>query len=356
MFGWSYAGPAGLLPVGIALLPLVIVVVSMAWKGRAWSTREVPGAFFRLLIGALFAACVVPAWGLLAAQATAWWWVRGWVIRSGGLLWPTAAAALYVGLQAPQEWVYAGLCVALAMGVVQSGLGISQWMNWPLFNVGGQVIGTIGHRTGLGIYLGMLVPLGFLTDYGWWLTAAYLPGLVLARCAVSWAAMATGLMCVHPHLWPLAVVILMLGGAHRFVKWNSGHVKLRLFHDAVSTRMTVWTIALWKTQRWPYWLIGHGGDSFHHDGRTWIYNHKLHEEYKEAHNDYVEFLYEYGVLGVVALVWYGYSLHAGLSLHDPVTGAMAALLMASFGNFPVRVAPIVGLAALCLMIVHGRLV
>ena len=350
-----FSTPAGLLPVLIALLPLAIIAVAMAWRGRAWSTREVPGAAFRRGIGALFAACVVPAWGLLAAQATAWWWVRGWAIRSGGLLWPTAAAVMYLGLQAPQMALDVGVSLILAMGVFQSGLAVSQWREWPMFNLPGQVFGTIGHRTGLGIYLGMLVPLAFLTDYGWWLVAAYLPGLVLARSSVGYAAAASGLVWAQPHIWPVAVIGLILGAAHRFIKWNTGHVKARLLNDAVKTRMTVWAVALWQTQRWPFWLVGHGGDSFHEDGRTWIYNHKLSEEYKEAHNDYVEFLYEYGVLGVVALVWYGYTIAPGLHMSDPVTGALVAMAVASLGNFPVRVAPIIGLAALCLIIVHGRL-
>ena len=130
--------PAGLLPLLISLLPLAIVAVALAWKGRAWSTREVPGAAFRLGIGALFAACVVPAWGLLAAQAAAWWWVRGWVIRSGGLLWPTAAAVMYVGWQAPKEALDAGIVIALAVGVFQSVLAVSQWREYPILNLPGQ--------------------------------------------------------------------------------------------------------------------------------------------------------------------------------------------------------------------------
>ena len=132
-------------------------------------------------------------------------------------------------------------------------------------------------------------------------------------------------------------------------------MKQRLLTDAIRTRLTVWSVCLWKAQRSPFWLIGHGADSFHEDGRTWIYNHRLTEEYKEAHNDYIEFLYEYGLLGVVALVWYGYSILPGLRLSDPYTGAVIAMLVASFGNFPVRVAPVIGLAAFCLIVIHGRL-
>ena len=341
--------PAGLLPVLIALLPLGIVLVSLVWRGRAWSTREVPGAVFRLGIGALFAACVVPPWGLLAAQATAWWWVRGWVITSGGLLWPTAAAVIYVGLQAPAEALTLGVVLALAMGVVQSALAFSQWMQWPVLYMPGHVFGSLGHRTGLGIYLGMLVPLAFYSDYGWILFTLYLPGLVLARSSVGYGAAAGGLMWVQPHLWPVALAGLVLGVAHRFIKWNSGHVRPRLLGDAWRARISVWTVALWKTQRWPFWLVGHGGDSFHQDGRTWIYNHKLSEEYKEAHNDYVEFLYEYGLLGVVGIAWFLWTIRHGLTLGDPMTGVLVAMGVASLGNFPVRVAPIVALAALAII-------
>ena len=354
MLHWQ---PAGLLPALIALLPLAIVAVAMAWKSRAWSTREVPGAAFRLGIGALFAACVVPAWGLLAAQATAWWWVRGWVIRSGGLLWPTAAAVMWMGLQAPEESISLGIVLALAVGVFESFLAFSQWMKWPLLYMPGHIMGTLGHRTGLGIYLGMMIPLGFASDYGWWLTCLYLPGLVLARSSVGYASAAVGLACVQPHLWPLGLAGLVAGMLHRFVKRNGpGKIKQRLLFDSWRARFKVWGVCLWKAQRWPFWLVGHGADSFWEDGRTWIYNHKLSEEYKEAHNDYVEFLYEYGLLGVIGLLWYLASIRDGLHLGDPATAVLAGMAVASVGNFPVRVAPIVGLAALMLIIVTRRLV
>src|SRR6185369_1318040 len=249
--------PAGLLPLLISILPLAIVAVAFAWKNRAWSTREVPGAAFRLGIGALFAACVVPPWGLLAAQAAAWWWVRGWVIRSGGLLWPTAAAVMYMGLQAPQEAMSLGLAMVLAMGVLQSALSVSQKLKLPILLLPGHVFGTLGHRTGLGIYLGMLIPLAFSTDYAWLLVAAYLPGLYLARSSVGYGAGIAGLMVVQPHLWPLGVAGAGLAFLHRFVKWNDGHVKQRLLFDSWRARAHVWLIALWKTQEWPFWLIGH---------------------------------------------------------------------------------------------------
>jgi len=226
--------PAGWIGILIALLPLAIVAVAVAWRGRAWSTREVPGVAFRLGIGTLFAACVVPAWGLLAAQAAAWWWVRGWVIRSGGLLWPTAAAVLWVGLQSPQGGIDLGIALALAMGIAQSALAINQRYEWiPFFLVPGQVVGTLGHRTGLGIYLGMLMPLGFLTGYGCVLVAAYLPGLILSRSSVGYATAATGLMVLHPQLWSYALLGLGLGAFHRFVKWNHGDVRFRLLGDAL---------------------------------------------------------------------------------------------------------------------------
>ncbi len=351
----SVLNPAGWIASLIALLPLAIVAVAVAWRGRAWSTREVPGVWFRLGIGTLFAACVVPAWGLLAAQAAAWWWVRGWAIRSGGLLWPTAAAVLFLGLQSPQWGIDLGIYLALAMGVCQSLLAVNQRFEWKaIFLVPGQVVGTLGHRTGLGIYLGMLMPLAFTTPYGWYLVALYLPGLIVARSSVGYAAAATGLIWVHPGLWPLAIAAFIAGIFHRFVKWNGGDIRPRLLSDAIRCRVSVWMVALWKTQLWPFWLIGYGADSFHEDGRKWIYNHKLTEEYKEAHNDYIEFLYEYGVLGVGALVWFAWSMRTGVYLGDPATGALLGMLVASLGNFPVRVAPIIGLAALMVIMIARR--
>lgn len=349
---------AASLPILIALLPAIIVIVALARSGYAFNTRTVPADALRIGTGVVFAAWVVPAWGLLAAQAAAWWWVRGWPLLSGGLLWPTAAMLVFLGLRASPFMLHLALMIALGMGVCQVLLAISQKFKLPIFYVNtpeGPVQGTVGHRTGLAIYLALLVPLGFMTPYGWVLAGIYGIGLFLARSSVGWAAAIAGLTWVHPQWWAVALALIGFGLAHRFLKWNGGHIKERIFEECFRARFKIWLVALLALRSWPYWLIGRGADSFHLDARTWIYNYKLPEQYKEAHNDYVEFVYEYGLLGVGVFGWFLWdTLLPALRGSDPLTGALLGFGVAALGNFPTRVAPLVGLAALVLVTVLQR--
>lgn len=334
-----------LLPLLIALVPLAIVLVCVAKPIYPWNTRHVPARALGGGIGVLFAASVLPPLGWLATQGLAWWWVRGWHLATGGVLWPTAAMGIWLGVQAPPWALHWALALMLGVGVFQSVLIWANYYKLPIMYTG-VLAGTIGHRTGVGIYLGLLVPLAFLTPYGWYFLPVYVAGLFISRSVIGWATAGVGLLWVHPYLWGPIIIVMILGAMHRFLKWNEGNIKQRIFMDSIRARTVVWQTALLAVKPWPYWFVGRGADSFHIDGRRWTAHGHFDDEYKEVHNDYIEFLYEYGLVGVVGLLWLGWYLAPGLRWGDPVTGAALGFAVASLGNFPVRVAPITGILLL----------
>lgn len=340
-----------------AILPLAVVGLLLVRPGHPWSTRHEPAALFRLALGPVFAGIIFPPFGILALQGSIRWYLYGWETHSGNYLWPAAAMTLVVGLHSPLAVLRGALCVMLAVGVLQVILALAQRLGWPLLKTPQGVIGTIGHRTGVGIYLGLLIPLAFLAGptAGWTLTAIYALGLWLARSVVSWACALTGLLWVHPEVWPAVLPLLMLAMLHRFVKWNGGAPKQRICGDTIVARLVVWTTALRAFQLHKgTWVIGHGADSFYQDSLKWVTAKQMHEVYREAHNDYIERFYEYGLVGLAAFAWWAYLLWPALRWGDPYTGSTMGFLVAALGNFPSRVAPLVGVMALVFVTLAKR--
>lgn len=348
---------AGLVLVVLAALPLAVWLVVTARPGRLVSTRTVPADVARIGIMVAFVAWVNPYWGACAALAAYHWLRRGWTMVEGGLLWPTMAMGLYLGMQADQRWLDAALAFALVLGVLQSGVAVAQRCGAPIFTdpTTRMIHGTLGHRTGLGMYLAMLVPLGFLTDYGLPLAAIYGIGLCLSWSLMAWLATVAAVVVLAPVSLVVVLPVAGVGIATRLIKWNHGHPKLRHVGDSWRARWNVWRTVGEKLQRWPAWLIGNGAFAFASDSRQWIGRTKMVEVYKEAHNDYVEFAYEYGALGCVAMTGYVASVYPVVAWRDPVTASAAALGVAMLGQFPLRVAPLLGLGGLIAITLMRRL-
>ncbi len=228
------------------------------------------------------------------------------------------------------------------------------------------VFGTLGHRTGLGIYLALLIPLGFLTSYGHWLAGIYAIGLLLSKSNVAVLAAFLGFLWVEPAIWWAALPAAVIGVTCRTLEWNAGHPKPRHFKDSWRARALVWQAVAYRLRPawrpWPAFLIGYGAMSFALDCRTWATRTQpvlpvmatTGEIFREAHNDYVEHAYEYGLLGCVAMLGWLWTLHGAFALHDPITGAALVLGVAMAGSFPLRVAPILGLASIVAIFLMRR--
>ena len=76
------------------------------------------------------------------------------------------------------------------------------------------------------------------------------------------------------------------------------------------------------------------------------------QEWGEGHNDYLEFAYDQGVLGLLAAGGFLWSLRAGWGgPGDPLTGAALAFGAAMLLNFPARVGSLAALGLLILVAV-----
>lgn len=336
----------------LLLVLLPIAAFGLAWlvPGRPFSTRDVPSDLYRMGTGTAFAWWVDPGLGVLAASGMVWWWVNGWPRISGGLLWPFVAMGVFLGLQAP-AWALSGYLTALLVfGIVETGLGVCQYFKIRVFLDGTNIHGTFGHRTGLGIYLALLIPLGFLSDYGFLLAAVYALGVLLSRSSVAMAAAAAGILWVAPRAWFWALPVILAGMGYRMLKIGRdqpGGWKFRHLGDSVFARRRIWEVTARKSVRsWRQILHGAGHGAFQQQARTWVRSEGVQtgEVYNEAHNDYLEAFYEYGLILVGVLAWWAYRYGGALGFSDPLTGSLISLGVASLANFPTRVATLATVA------------
>lgn len=361
----------------VVLLPLAVYLAVWRWPNhQVWSPRVVPADLFRLLTGVLFAGAVHPSLGLLTGLSAFWWALLGSSRLAGGTLWPLVAMGVWLGLQVPR-WVFHGaLWVALTVGVIEVAMGASQrwgWRRWVLAtNRAGQVHGTMGHRTGYGIYLAMLTPLalGIVPwPWNWLLVMVYGVGIVLSDSMVAALAVVAGILWMAPGLWLVSLAFVVLGGLYRFGPnawqrwrtplqdrdWRPGHwgrwYVLTGIVKPWRGRLAVWQATLPRCRMWPQWLIGHGAGAFQLDARRWMSRSGLREVYSEAHNDYLEGFYEYGVVGTAALGLWLWTVWSAITWGSPFVGMLLTAGVAMTLNFPLRVAPTATLILLAVIAV-----
>lgn len=335
------------LPLLLALLPLAIWCAVLSRPGRLFSSRAVPADVGRILVVTTFVTWVNPWWGVCAALSMGHWMFHGWRRSEGAWLWPTLAMAAALGTRASETALMTAVYVALSLGVCEVILAVLQWSGYFMSPI---IHGTIGHRTGLGMYLAILLPLAFLTPYGWALAAIYAVGLFVSRSLVAWASAAAGMLLYVPEAAYWVLPVAALGAGLRAVTYGQGRFWHIHLGDSFTARWNLWKVALWYTRKWPHWLIGHGANTFATESRQWVGRFRLKEVYQEAHNEYVEHVYEYGVLGSAAMVGFAASLGPAMHSRDPWTGSLTALAVGCVAQFPLKVAPILGLVGL--VIIH----
>lgn len=306
-------------------------------RGRA-STRTTSTDLFRLVTGVVFCGWVDLTLGLLAASAALWqvsFGPNAWTRQAGATLWPLVAMGVVLARDLPLSLLDAALAIVLAVGVMQSGVSVLQMFRvqilpapWPH--------GTLGHRVCLGVYLAMVTPLGFLTDYGWPLAAVYMLGLLASRSGIAALAVLVALSWVDPSRWYVSVGLGLVGLVWRGIEWSGGHVHLTNVRQQWAPRRRIWTEATRRLRRWPHWLIGFGAGAMHEHARRWI-EPTQREVFQEAHNDYLETFYDYGLIGCLAIGWWLWRVSAGLAIGDPLTGSLLALGVGMATHFPLKV-------------------
>lgn len=214
------------------------------------------------------------------------------------------------------EWIVTGLvasgCVEV-LYLIQQALGFDLlWGRWDY--APGWIFGTIGNPSFVGAYLGMILPLA-----PWWLLPVFLTGLSLTQSMTGFLAGAAGLFVRYRlyerRVWRLAALLAFVAG-WGWYEWHG--------ISTVTGRVIVWTYGLWHFIDAPVWGWGLGG---------WWANEAISlpwvvEIFFQAHNEYLQWTYEAGLVGLACLMGWAWS-HRHAFLTSPYRGGMVAVAVAA---------------------------
>lgn len=248
------------------------------------------------------------------------------VIAIGSLV---AIVLLVAEAPAPElGWIRGAI---LAGGIGQ--MGVLGWQAWHLYHDRHRgytyhfwrdsLRGSMGNRVVTGGFLafcfalapGPLVPVFAL-------------GVLATNSFTALAASLVALAIRYPHAslyWLPLVLVATVACWH----WR-GHPR-----DSVAGRRAIWTLCWqsWLADTWQGRLLGHGHWHFTTQARWWHAQGLVRDIYTHAHQDALEFLLEYGAVGMLAVAAFLTLLIRGMVMGDPWTAALAAGLVVGMNQF-----------------------
>lgn len=238
-------------------------------------------------------------------------------------LFTTGAVAMMAVRQIPvvsHARIYQGLTIVAVLQVSyllgqQFGVDIL-WS--PVQGVPMKLVGTLGNPSHVAVLLALVVPVAPL------FVLPYLGiGLLLTHSAIAMVAAAVGVLIAHRLSWRwwLGGLLPLVSGVLWFdAPWASW-----------ITRWEVWRQAFAGQSLWA-WLLGHGPGS-------WIATPHIvwGEIFLQAHNEYIQVVYETGLLGLVLIVGWAWTNWARLR-QVPACGSVAAMALIAVGLFPLHLA------------------
>ncbi len=183
----------------------------------------------------------------------------------------------------------------------------------------------------------------------WWFWPVLAVGLYLTWSWLALIGVAAGLTVLYPAsgLYIAATVLTLLGTW--FISWRWGWKWFEFTprgdsFDSVINRLILWwliTKAWWAGPRW----LGRGPYSLEPELRRWSSRCWIELPNGEACCDPLQHVYEYGLLGVVAVGALVYRLVVHAHLGDSWTAALVGAAVMSWGHYPTR-QPAIGLVVL----------
>jgi len=198
--------------------------------------------------------------------------------------------------------------------------------------------GSLGNRINLGAFLAIILPLVASWDT-WYLFIPMFIGLILSTSRGAILGGIFGSVIAWPQVGFYLMPVFAVVWCFVWLKFVESALA-----DSFRARLAIAELAIRYALRWPYWLVGYGFNSFNKKSLIWftIYREKvsLHEGFAHVHNDYIQVFFEYGLVGLIALSSFAYSLAPYMSLGDPLTGCAVSIAIISFIMFPNHIAPI----------------
>ncbi len=254
------------------------------------------------------------------------------VVRYGGPDVHAAAQAMIVATAMVQSvW---GAWELLWRGVYRNHLTLQQARNHPR--------GSMGNRIYIGGLAAIAAPLAPL-----WALPVLLVGLVVTNTYLALAAGALGLWVTYPYIGPWLGVVALLG-IWPLYWWRGNPV------DSLRGRLEVWRLCaavMWHTS-WQEKLVGCGPGSFPAVARWWVARKWTGQAYIQAHSDLVQVVFEYGLIGLLAVALWLARVGQYAQWGDPLTGAFVAMLVMAVAAFPSYL-PAMAVPMLCVAAMLG---
>ena len=205
--------------------------------------------------------------------------------------------------------------------------------------------GSMGNRVVTGGFLAFcfaLAPAALLPVFGL--------GILATNSFTALAAALVALAIRYPGLVLYWAPMVAVAGASCWY-WR-GHPR-----DSVTGRWRIWTLCWdsWLQDTWQARLLGRGHFIFGKRAKWWHAQGLVQDIYNHAHQDGLQLLLEYGVVGVLAVAAWLALLSRGMAVGDPWTAALAAGLVVAMNQFTLHL-PHTGLPVVAVAgVLWGRL-
>ena len=315
-----------LLALAVALtpaIPLIQVSTSQLAKARAY-----------WLLGLLTVGICWLAWSELWLALIGFAFLCRW--RSPEpvpsiLQWGAIGVSWFLLLQIPRE-VYDWIAIGW--------IGVALWQVAVLAQryrqMRRRMVGTFGSPAITAMYLALVLPLAPV-----WAWPVLALGLAITSSVLALMAVAA----VVVWLWPSAWLPVAAGGLLVAILWAwSPTVRGRRLGewtlrgdtlDSVWARLAVWRIVAHDLTRERSWGFGIGPNQASKRLRTWASRVGI-ELPHECHMELMQVLYEYGLVGVLAVAAFCWRVGAHLTLGDPWAAAWVAGCVLSCAHWPMR--------------------
>ena len=245
------------------------------------------------------------------------------------------------------QWVAVGASWGLLLHVPR---GAWPWIAWAWlaaagwqcvqilnnrFRHGGRQKGSLGSPVITALYLALVSP--FCPWWGWPLLGA---GLGLISSVLALVGVGVGLVWLYPLTWPLAGILTLLGAilwlwspslrGRRLLEWTPRGDTL----DSVIARWRGWRLICHHgTERW---LLGHGPGTMEPSLLRWGSRYDMELTWGEGFNESLQVYYEYGALGILAVLAFCWRVGTHLTVGDPWSAAWLVGGVLTMGHWPLR--------------------
>jgi hypothetical protein len=186
--------------------------------------------------------------------------------------------------------------------------------------------GTVGNRVVLGCLCAMTVPLA-----AGWLVPVLAAGVLLSQSFSALASLVVAVLVLHPS-WAWGVVPATA------LAWAWVQYRRPTPVAGMQSRLVLAHLCLRALRRAPWGtrLIGFGPGAFFRSSRWWLGQRQTTELFKHAHNDAVQAVYEWGLVGLAGGLIFAVTLFWRGGFGAPMTAALAAVAVNAMWQFPLH--------------------